>query len=51
MIKPQKTSIVVSRKTKLQLKKLGNIGDSFDSVIASLLKHSEKCDSFWSDRF
>lgn len=47
----QKTTIGVSRKTKLQLQKLGNIGDSFDSVIISLLAHSDKCDSFWSDRF
>ena len=51
MAKPQKTSIVVSRKTKLQLQKLGNIGDSFDSVIISLLKHVDKCDKFWNDRF
>jgi len=50
MIKTQKTTIVVSKKTKQQLQKLGNIGDSFDSVISSLLKHSDKCDSFWSDR-
>ena len=46
----QETTIDVSKKTKLQLQKLGNIGDSFDSVISSLLKHSDKCDSFWSNR-
>jgi transcriptional regulator len=50
MIKSQKTTIVVSKKTKSQLQKLGKIGDSFDSVIISLLAHSDKCDSFWSDR-
>ncbi len=50
MNQTQKTTIPVSKKTKLQLQKLGNIGDSFDSVISSLLKHSDKCDSFWSDR-
>ena len=46
----QETTIDVSTKTKLQLQKLGNIGDSFDSVISSLLKHADKCDSFWSNR-
>ena len=46
----QKETIIVSKKTKQQLQKLGNIGDSFDSVIVSLLKHSDKCDQFWSDR-
>ena len=51
MQETQKTTVIVSRKTKLQLQKLGNIGDSFDSVIISLLKHVDKCDSFWSDRF
>lgn len=50
MIKSQKTTIVVSKKTKLQLQKLGNIGDSFDLVITSLLAHSDRCDSFWSDK-
>jgi len=42
--------ITVSRKTKLQLQKLGNIGDSYESVIVTLLQHSDTCDSFWSDR-
>jgi len=50
MKRNQKTTIDVSKKIKLQLQKLGNIGDSFDSVISSLLKHSDKCDSFWSNR-
>lgn len=50
MNQTQKTTIIVSKKTKLQLQKLGNIGDSFDSVIISLLEHSDKCDQFWSDR-
>jgi len=45
-----KTTIIVSSQTKTLLQKLGNMGDSFDSVISSLLKHSDKCDSFWSDR-
>ena len=47
----QRTAIVVNRKTKSQLQKLGSIGDTFDSVIISLLKHVDKCDTFWSDRF
>jgi len=44
------TKITISKKTKSQLKKLGRMGDTFDSVIVSLLDHSNKCDSFWSDR-
>jgi len=50
MNKTHKTTIVVSQKTKSQLGKLGNIGDSFDSVITSLLEHSDKCDYFWENR-
>ena len=49
-MKSTHTEITVSKKTKFQLQKLGNIGDSFDSVIVSMLKHTDKCDSFWSDR-
>lgn len=46
----RKTTIIVSQKTKLQLEKLGNMQDTFDSVIVSLLNHTDRCDSFWSDR-
>ena len=42
--------ITISRQTKAQLQRLGKIGDSYESVIVSLLQHSDTCDSFWSDR-
>ena len=51
MTKIQKTTIVVSKKTKSQLEKLGNMRDTYDSVIVSLLEHTDKCNSFWGEKF
>ena len=51
MTKNQKTVIVVSKKTKSQLEKLGNMRDTYDSVIVSLLEHTDKCNSFWGEKF
>ncbi len=50
MTQTHKTTIVVSQKTKSQLEKLGNMQDTHDSVIVSLLAHTELCDSFWGNR-
>ena len=49
MRKAKETTIVVSKKTKSQLEKLGNMRDTHDSVIVSLLAHTDKCDSFWEN--
>jgi hypothetical protein len=49
MTQTRKTTIVVSQKTKSQLEKLGNMRDTHDSVIVSLLAHTDKCNSFWEN--
>ena len=50
MTQTRKTTIVVSKKTKSQLEKLGNMLDTHDSVIVSLLAHTENCDSYWGNK-
>ena len=44
------TNIRISKKTKSQLEKLGKMRDTYDSVIVSLLEHTDKCDSFWVNK-
>ena len=46
----RKSSIEISKINEIRLRSLGKMGDSFDSVIESLLEHSDSCDNFWSDR-
>ena len=52
MKKPFKKEINEIRdETKARLRNLGKMGDTYDSVIISLIEHAENCDQFWSDRF
>ncbi len=45
-----KTSIQISKETRLKLANLGTIGSTYDSVINDLMEHCTKCDSFWSEK-
>jgi len=40
----------IRRNTKERLAKIGILTANFDSVIAEMLEHVERCDRFWVDR-
>jgi len=46
----EKVSLKIRLSTKERLAKIGILTDNFDSVIADVLDHVEKCDRFWVDR-
>jgi len=45
--KKTKTSVQISKQTRLKLAKLGTIASTYDSLINELVNHVTKCDRFW----
>lgn len=47
-----KDTVLISLKkdSVTQLRKIGTMNSTYDSVIKELLEHIERCDSFWCDR-
>lgn len=42
-------TIQIKKETKYKLAKLGNLSDTYDSIINALLEHVENCHS-WQDQ-
>ena len=44
-----KTSVQITKETRLKLAKLGTLSSTYDSVINDLIDHAEKCQIFWNE--
>ena len=45
-----KTSVQITKETRLKLGKLGTLSSTYDSIINGLVEHAYHCDRYWNDK-